>query len=361
MIGAAFLACRQKPKQPGTTQDAAAASPYFYLQLKGTVGDQPVTMQLLKTAPEIYRGYYCYDRIGEPIDIWGNPDSSHKVILYENSHSDEEISFRGTLSPDGTFKGTWRGAGTSYPFSLKTDFDKAVRLDVYYAKDSTPLLSGHPRSPVGEAANSILWPAGGASESVAALIKKAVNPGKPVNDPQQVVKRSIDSFLFSYKGSAIGFDTTELQDESIGASWNWTSEGDMKVVWNHYPLLVLESFSYDFTGGAHGNGGAHYQVLDLDKEKILSVEDVFKGDYKTVLTRELELAFRKTYKIPENESVKSMLMVDDIAPNENFILTDKGVTFSYTPYEIGAYALGQINLFVPYERIKAVLKEDYSK
>lgn len=355
-----IMACNQQPKQQ-QTQEAAAPSPYFYMQLKGTIGDLTVTMQLLKTGPDIYRGYYCYDKVGEPIDIWGSPDSSKQLTLYENSHSDEEITFRGKLDEEGNFKGIWRGAGTSHPFSLKADSDKAIPFDVLYAKDSASLLANNPLSPVAQASNCIVWPAAGVSEDVAGFIKSAISEGKVNSDPKQLVKKDIDSFLLFYKGSAIDLDTTELKEGSAGASWDWTSERDMKIVWNRYPLLVLEYFSYDFTGGAHGNGGASYQTLDLAAKKVLAVEDVFKGDYKAVLARELEQSFRRKYKVPEDGSVKEMLVVESIEPNNNFILTNKGVMFSYMPYEIGPYALGQVSLFVPYDHIKEVLKEDYSK
>ncbi len=102
-------------------------------------------------------------------------------------------------------------------------------------------------------------------------------------------------------------------------------------------------------------------MLDLEKQKVLKVDDIFKGDYKPVLSRQLEQSFRKTYKMQEGDAVKDMLLVEEITPNNNFILTNKGVMFSYTPYEIGPYALGQVNLFIPYEQIKEVLKENYNK
>lgn len=336
-------------------------NPYYYLQLKGTVAGQPVTMQLLKTGPQIYRGYYCYDKIGEPIDIWGSPDSSggQRVKIYENQSGDEEVFFDGTFDPaQGTFEGTWRGTGTSYPFSLKTDFNNAVRFDVYYARDSTPLLPGRSGTPVGEATSVIVWPAAGVND--ADFIKKAITDNKDIA-PQELLKRGIDSFLTSYKASAGDFDTANLKDESMGASWNWTSDGDMKVVYNQYPLLVLESSNYEFTGGAHGNGGSSYQVLDLAKKKVLKPADVFREGYKKALVPELEHAFRVKYKVPKKETVKSWLIADRLEPNDNFVLTNKGVMFSYTPYEIAAYALGQVSLYIPYEKIKAHLKEDYSK
>jgi len=369
LLAAGFAACQQGSKeQKGdsaadstATPGQAAAAPYYYLRLKGTIGEQPVTMQLVKTGPSIFRGYYCYDKVGAPIDIWGSPEYDQQVTLYENSRSEEEITFKGKLDPATGFSGTWRGKGTSHPFALKPDFEGAIRFDVFYTRDSTLLLPGRQQSPMGTATSSILWPAAANNERMADFIRSAIAGGNELPTPQQLAKRKVDSFLNAYKGSITGMDTSELNDETMNASWNWTSDSDMKIVWNQYPLLVLEYSSYEFTGGAHGNGGASYQVLDLDKQKALKVEDVFKGNYKAVLTRELGLAFRQAYRMPNGESLQQMLMVERIEPNDNFILTNKGVVFSYMPYEIGAYALGQISLFVPYERVKEVLKEDYSE
>jgi hypothetical protein len=300
----------------------------------------------------MYKGFYTYDKIGEPITIWGSPNDNGKIVLNENTDREEERFFTGLLDSTGTFKGIWRGNKTSYTFTLKPDFEDAIGLDVYYAADSLKLLPNNPATPVGEASNSILWPAASTDESVAEFIRKSFADGKLVNNVRQFVKRDIDSFLLTYKAAAADMDTTD----GIPATANWSADADMKVVWNHYPLLSVEYFSYEYTGGAHGNYGAYYQVLDLEKKKILKPGDIFKPEYKTALIPELAKSFRKAFKMGEDESVEAMLLQKDIKPNDNFYLTDKGVAFSYTPYEIGPYALGQVTLFIPFKDIKSLLK-----
>ncbi|WP_404980203.1 RsiV family protein [Chitinophaga pollutisoli] len=46
-------------------------------------------------------------------------------------------------------------------------------------------------------------------------------------------------------------------------------------------------------------------------------------------------------------------------PNDNFYLTNKGAVFSFVPYEIAAYAAGQITLFVPWNEIRSVVQPAY--
>jgi hypothetical protein len=335
-------------KVPDLTNNA-----YFYLHLKGTIGDQVVTMDLIKSGPWVFKGYYTFDNAGAPITIWGSHDETQKIVLNENTDKKEERFFTGHLDSTGTFKGIWRGKGTSYPFTLKPAFDDAIAFDVYYIADSVRLFPNNPATPIGEASNSIIWPSDASTdEATADFIRKSIAEGKTVTNIHQFVRRDIDSFLLTYKTGAADVDTTE----GIPATANWSADGDMKVVWNHYPILSLEYFSYEFTGGAHGNYGAYYQVLDLEKKKVLTPDDIFKPAYKTALAPELEKSFRKAFQMGEDESVEAMLLQKEIKPNNNFYITDKGVAFSYTPYEIGPYSLGQVTLFIPFKDIKSLLK-----
>ncbi|SFN84967.1 protein of unknown function [Chitinophaga sp. YR627] len=348
-----LVSCGTKTKQPAQTAKAPdpTTAPFYYLHLKGKIGDEPITMDLIKSGPWVFRGYYTYDKIGEPIMIWGSPEGD-KIILYENTDRNEERLFSGKLDSLGGFKGKWRGKGTSYPFELKSSLENAVALDVFYATDSVPLFPGNPNTPVGQASNSIVWPATGTDADIAGFVRLNITEGRQITDPQKYLRRDIDSFLATYKVNEKDLDTSN----GIPPTASWGADGDMKIVWNNYPLLVLESFSYDFTGGAHGNYGAHYTVLDLEKKKVLKVEDFLKPEYKEALIPELAKSFRKIYKLEDGERIETMLLVKEILPNDNFLVTDKGIGFSYTPYEIGPYALGQVMLFVPFKDIKPLLK-----
>ncbi|MBW8686235.1 DUF3298 and DUF4163 domain-containing protein [Chitinophaga rhizophila] len=348
-----LVSCSTKTKQSSQAAKAPdpTKTPFYYLHLKGKIGTEPITMDLIKAGPWVFRGYYSYDKIGEPIMIWGTPEGD-KVIVSENTDPNEERLFSGKLDSLGGFKGTWRGKGTSYPFELKPSLENAVSLDVLYGSDSLPLYPGNPNTPIGQATNCILWPAASTDASVADFIRKNITDGKPITDPVKFLKRDIDSFLATYKVTGKDLDTAE----GIPAAASWGADADMKVVWNNYPLLVLEYFSYEFTGGAHGNYGAHYQVLDLEKKKVLKPEDILKPEYKEALIPELEKSIRKIYNIEPGRRLETMLLVKEIEPNDNFLVTDKGIGFSYTPYEIGPYAMGQITLFIPFKDIKKLLK-----
>lgn len=331
------------------------STPYYYTQLKGAVGGRQITMELLKTAPNLFRGYYYYDSTGQPISIWGSQEADQVKIYEDNGSREEERFFGGMLSDDGIFKGVWHGDSTSHHFELHTDLRKAQALKVYYAADSVQLLPSFTGSPLGIASNSILWPDPATDSATAAFLRKAITGDVRVTDPERFVKRAIDSFVTSYRIAAKDADSSDIADGQ-SASWNWTTESDMKVVYNTWPLLVIEKYAYDFTGGAHGNSGAFYQTLDLATRKVITPDEFFKPGYKEVLSPLLDKAFRKKFHIDEDESLDQSLLVKTIVPNNNFIVTHKGVAFSYVPYEIGPYALGQVTLFLPFTELKSVLK-----
>ena len=348
-----LIACGRKPKQQEQVKlpDFVNATRY-YVQLKGTLSNKHITIQLMKTGTDSYTGYYYYDDIGEPIVCWGNINSIGKLELNENT-SDEERFFTGVLDSAGNYTGKWRGKGTSYDFAVHPSMKDAVPLDVYYGKDSAELLPGRPNSPVGTATNGIIWPAATVDDSTAAFIRRSITGSAVHNDPERYLRRDIDSFLASYKTILPDLDTTE----GVPQTANWSADADIKVVYNTYPYLVLENFSYEYTGGAHGNYGAIYQVLDLQKRKVLTPDDLFKPGWKTALIPYLEASYRKQYKLDDSgEPIEEGLLVKQITANNNFLITDKGIAFSFTPYEIGPYVMGQVTLFISFKDVKSLLK-----
>ena len=71
----------------------------------------------------------------------------------------------------------------------------------------------------------------------------------------------------------------------------------------------------------------------------------------------LKKYFRKNYNLDANDSLKEAgLFEEKIKPNNNFYITGKGLGFSYSPYEIGPYAMGEINIFIPFSELTTSLQ-----
>lgn len=367
MLLTILAACQPAtPGQQAGVQDSIGTSiphpapPAYYRRLKGTVAGQPVTMHLIKTGPAAFEGWYAYDKQGIPIQLFHNIDDTVQLSFSEwGTPEGGDNTFKGTLSADGAYKGTWSGNNKTFDFDLKADDTGAVLFDVFTFSDSVRLLPANPNSPLVVAASTAVWPAGGADTAALTAIREALTPKGIPEDPEKIVREPVASFLKEYDVAREEVDTNELKS-GIGASWNWEAQHAVRIVWNSFPLVVFENSDYAFTGGAHGNHGSSFTVVDLAQKKKLTLGDVFKPGYKAVLGRALEQSFRKKYNVPAGEPLDQQYLFDKhIAPNDNFFITDKGVVFCYTPYEIAAYAVGQITLFVPFGEVKSHVNEAY--
>lgn len=363
-------ACQQKNTGSGADSTAtgakdttiaiipAAGSSVFYRHLKGTLAGQPVTMELIGHGEGKYSAWYYYDKVGDPIALLASDMTADSLNFTEYGAAEEPNGLRGKLSPDGAYSGAWSGGGKTYPFHLQETAGSSIRFSVASYNDSAILLPGRPNSPVATASSSAVWPTGGADDAVLAFIRKTIAPKPDSDSPKVFLKKEVDDFLKEYRDENKTVDTAGLKEH--GFSWNWDASTSITVVYNEWPLLALENFSSAYTGGAHGNYGSGFIALDLAAKKVLKPSDVFKPGYKKALSAALDKAFRKKYKIPAGQPLdEQYLFKKTIEPNDNFFIARKGVVFSYTPYEIGPYAVGQITLFVPFTDIKGIVQETY--
>lgn len=340
----------------------------MYTQIKGLLAGQPVTMNLIRTTATDFTGWYSYDMVGEPIQFWGQTDSTgHVVLTEERVDGSQNPYFKGNLGDNGVYEGKWydEEKGISMDFKLEPNTDpKLIHFDVIYRTDSAKLIPARPNSPVGNVVTTVLWPRGGTDEAVLQKLRSAItrlDTEKDFPDGEAFAKYLTEQFKTGYTA---GMDKKELDDilgsEGAAMAFNYVEDTRMSIPWNQWPLLVVEKFLYSYTGGAHGNHASGFIVFDLEKGKVLKPEDVFLPGYKPIVGKALEKAFRKKYGIGENESLKDNLLFEEhVEPNGNFYLTDKGVVFSYSPYEVAPFAAGQISAFIPFEEIRSVMQPTY--
>lgn len=145
-------------------------------------------------------------------------------------------------------------------------------------------------------------------------------------------------------------------------SFNADETQTINIVFQSSQLLTLASLVYSYTGGAHGNYGTSYLSIDLVNNKKLSLDDVLSGSGEKQLSRLLGKYFRKENNLKDTDALtEGGLFENKIEPNNNFFVTGKGISFNYTPYEIGPYAMGEIVIFIPFTELSAYLQSDFKK
>lgn len=377
-VGTALLVCllfaqcktdqKQSEKTPKTAQPVANEfAPDQYFRLQGTVGDQPVTVHLVgKRQPSavdlMLSGYYSYDKSTEPISLFAQQDSVGNLVFEEAYDGNEPNKITGKMAADGSFTGTWSDplGKKQFPVSWKPAAGGVAFKGLFFI-DS---LAGSPEVKYGPKAaieQNWLLPTEANEAGVKAFLENEIRLGMIGDSLGQLAKTPTEAFTFGKKRLFDGFpeevkDWDPKDSLSDGAMYLRDEISSMQVFFNENNLLTLGFMEYSYTGGAHGNYGTAVRSYDLAAKKVIKLDDVFKPGYQKKLTAALNANARRKFGLKPNASLEGVLFEKSIKPNENFGLTSKGIFFNYVPYEIASYAQGEIQIFVPFEEIKDILK-----
>lgn len=339
--------------------------------MAGTVADRPVTMYLQRTGNAV-NGYYHFNDEQVPIRL-NDEHSGADSINMEVYDNEVQETFRGTLY-NGTYSGTRTltkdGKASTATFQVtETSVPTVPKCDVVYTAYNTtyPIGKAGDDAPSFSYFASALWPATGSAEPMAAFLKKWVNEQYGNKDQALPIGRFFvrqkNKDLADWKKDLATYKKEELTEYPSGHSIS--TERRLMVMYASDRYLSIADQNYAFTGGAHGNYGTSCSVIDLKRLRTLRLSDIMMPTAKKKLSAALDEAVRAKLKIPKgvklNDEEQGLLFVERIEPNDNFYITAKGIGFYYVPYEIAAYAFGEIDLFIPFERLKGCLQASFMK
>ncbi|MDR0662741.1 MAG: RsiV family protein, partial [Spirochaetaceae bacterium] len=122
-----------------------------------------------------------------------------------------------------------------------------------------------------------------------------------------------------------------------------------------YPeLLVISRESYVYSGGAHGENQKTYFVIDTKRLSQITLGDILKPDSGEALQKEIDGALRAKYSAPLTQAG---FFADTAGESDNFFISREGLGFCWNPYDIAPYAMGVIEVVLPYDRIENLLTE----
>lgn len=110
---------------------------------------------------------------------------------------------------------------------------------------------------------------------------------------------------------------------------------------------------YVYAGGAHGSNFRLFANFCMATGKRLHEQDVFVADYQEALTN---LLLKKM--VDQNDEIaliedlqQAGYNIDEIHPNDNFYLSEDGITYVFNPYDIAPYALGETEILLPWDEL----------
>jgi hypothetical protein len=144
--------------------------------------------------------------------------------------------------------------------------------------------------------------------------------------------------------------------EELPASFNWEYRETMEV-WNPGGGLIITRDVDSYTGGAHGMSTRQYYVIDAGVPRLLGLEDFFRDPQSTELRRLIYAALRNYYGLAEGMPLSEGIFFEDEPElSGNFFLSEEGLGFHWNPYEIAPYSVGQVEISLPWNTIRPLLK-----
>ncbi len=335
-------------------------SDWFRL-MKGTVNDSPVSVYLYKSGHR-YDGFYDFDSLQAPVDFSGSDTiEKGKIVLTTNG---EEQADTFILSFDNhSASGTWQPGGQR---ALQKIALTQVVLPVsftYVKTDTSVLLNNKVKeSPGAYYDAAAVWPTG--KTAVDEFVKTNIRTLFPDTSRQTDIRPMLRELGKSFVADYLDMYSDVLPADIIGfpASYNSDLRYHVGIVFANPHLFTLSLFTSSYTGGAHGNYSTQYRSLDMDNQRVLTLPHILTAAGIRQLRPMLEASFRKQFGLKPSEPLGNAgLFEERILPNENLLITGKGLGFAYSPYEIGPFAMGEIDIVVPYSDLAAYLQPGFKK
>jgi len=137
-----------------------------------------------------------------------------------------------------------------------------------------------------------------------------------------------------------------------------TDELTYEVTYNKNGYLCILQSGYINTGGAHGMPYLIAHTFDLNTGKEVTLKDIFQLSNEE-MTLKIARAFNKMFKKDTENSywedaLKTVKKTADLS--SPFYLTDKGVCFYYSPYDLACYARGFVEVTLHYSNNNDILR-----
>lgn len=166
-------------------------------------------------------------------------------------------------------------------------------------------------------------------------------------DGESTLDEASDSFLSGYN------EFVEDNDDRISKA-AWFKKVNLTIHVNSPKVISISNFTYEFTGGAHGNYYSLWTNYDPVNNEKIELKSIIPEYKRKDLVKIAEKHFRMLEKLSDTASYGNDYFFDNhqFTLTENFGLLKDSIIFYYNPYEIKSYADGPTALKIPYDSIK---------
>jgi peptidoglycan hydrolase-like protein with peptidoglycan-binding domain len=182
--------------------------------------------------------------------------------------------------------------------------------------------------------------------------------------PLKAIKTYEEEYIKNYKKLEPDYlaeiERAKKNNHSVGSWFNYYETSYNEILFNKQNIISTSVYFENYTGGAHGAHAQKNHVIDLNTGAPITESMIFVTDYQNTLTQLIIATIAKNNKAKDIKELENMgyFAIDEIYPNNNFWLNDKGITYTYNEYEIAAYVVGRTHVFIPYNELSLILKPE---
>lgn len=178
----------------------------------------------------------------------------------------------------------------------------------------------------------------------------------------------LSGIQLDYQGSStnlLKYANEFLNNNDSSNFYSYSNYQELGVARHDQGFVSLLSLSSLYSGGVHPSAIQTAYNLDLEHQRILSLEDVIYADGADELADMVfEGVTQKFATIGEGllfddyqQTIATSMSYGNMTPY--WYLNNNGLVIFYNQYELGPYAAGIINVELLYEDLEGILLEDY--
>jgi len=195
------------------------------------------------------------------------------------------------------------------------------------------------------------------------FVEKMFPPQYANLSPQEAMENFSAQYINDFKSiKAEDYFSEDHDDYILEDENNFLYELSLEneIIYNKNNLISFVVKNTNYEGGAHGSNSIYGYVIDLNTGKILTEDDFARNNYKKNLAPIIAQKIAAAKGLSDVSQLESIgyTAIEDIIPNNNFTVDDKGITYYFNEYEIAAYFVGITEVFIPYEELKIFIAND---
>lgn len=132
------------------------------------------------------------------------------------------------------------------------------------------------------------------------------------------------------------------------------------IVYNHHGIISYQVKQTNNKGGNMSYTTVRNCVINLSTGKLMAESDIFYAGYDAALRPIIQNALLEANNVKSIQDLEDLgfFGIDEILPNKNFLITGKGIVYTFNKGEYSAYQLQAPEVFIPYEAIRSLLRDN---